>query len=189
VAQHEPVIGAVTKVTHPDGTYRSITYSNSSFPYYVASVSDERGFITQFTRDGNNRITKVTYPAGETESFAYNNFGEVTTHTQQNGGVWTLNYDSRGMKISQADSLGNKVDFTYDSMDRLATVFEEARGLTTRFAYNSLDEITQVTYPDGSTTKYTYDGTGDKLSAINELGNTWSYTYDNTAGSCPAKIH
>jgi len=40
--QREPVIGAVTKVTHPDGTFRSLTYSNASLPYYVASVTDER---------------------------------------------------------------------------------------------------------------------------------------------------
>jgi YD repeat-containing protein len=58
-------------------------------------VIDERGSITQFTRDSDNRVTQISYPDGGTESFTDNNFGEVTSHRLQNGGIWTYNYDAR----------------------------------------------------------------------------------------------
>jgi YD repeat-containing protein len=173
------VIGALTKVTHPDGTFRSLTYTNATLPYYVASVTDERQFVTHYTRDSDNRITRITYPDGGTESFTYNSFGEVTAHTAPNGGIWTYVYDEKGNKTSQVDPLGNTFDFAYDSMGRLAKAYEVARGLSTLFTYNALDEITKVTNPDGSTSSYTYDEYGNRLTATNELGNTSSWTYDS----------
>jgi YD repeat-containing protein len=52
--------GAITKVTHPDGSYRLISYTDNNNPYWVAGVQDENGHLTKYTRDGNNRVTQIT---------------------------------------------------------------------------------------------------------------------------------
>src|SRR4029077_20773177 len=53
-------LGAVTKITHPDGRSIIQTYTDNAKPYYLSSRTDEESKITTFTRDPTfNRITRV----------------------------------------------------------------------------------------------------------------------------------
>ena len=88
---NESVIGNPTRITHPgDGTHIDYTYSDNANPYHIHTVTDERGKMTTYTRDVNNRITRIDYPAdvntpASYETFTYNSYGEVLTHRRKNG--------------------------------------------------------------------------------------------------------
>jgi len=75
---------------HPDNTHIDYTYSDPNNPYHIQTVTDERGKMTTYTRDSNNRITRIDYPAdvntlASYETFTYNSFGQVLTHRRKNG--------------------------------------------------------------------------------------------------------
>jgi RHS repeat-associated protein len=87
---NESVIGNPTQILHPDSTHIDYTYSDNANPYHIHTVSDERGKMTTYTRDGNNRITRIDYPAdvntpASYETFTYNGWGQALTHQRKNG--------------------------------------------------------------------------------------------------------
>ena len=45
-----------------------------------------------------NRVKEIDYPDTASESFTYNGFGQVLTHTMTSGGVENFRYDGRGLK-------------------------------------------------------------------------------------------
>jgi YD repeat-containing protein len=91
--KRESVIGAVTELDRDTRMLAHYTYSSTQFPYYVQTYTDANGNVTRYDRDGNNRVKKITYPDQSFESFTYNSYGEVTSHTLTNGGVWQYNPD------------------------------------------------------------------------------------------------
>lgn len=87
----ESNVGNPTRKTHPDGTHIDYTYSDAFYPYFVASVADERGNMTSYSRNppitdrlnpnsNPNVINQITHPDGGVEIFTYNTFGQITKH-------------------------------------------------------------------------------------------------------------
>jgi RHS repeat-associated protein len=103
----------ITQITHPDGTHVDQTFwpnNSQTDPWYLASRTDEHGNTTTYTRDSNNRVTLIQYqlltpqrnpldltPGAVSESFTYNNFGQVLTHHMTNGAWKKFAYDTRGL--------------------------------------------------------------------------------------------
>jgi YD repeat-containing protein len=174
----EPNIGAITRLTHPDKSSRSMVYSDPANPYYLSTLVDERGFKTTYERDAQHRITRIVYPDGSSEAFGYNAFGQVMLHYVRNNNVTTVTYDARGLMTSSTDAAGNVRHYFYDERDRLNEV-TNANQHTTYFAYNSRDETTQIAFPDGYLRYYAYGARGEFLSFTNELDKTWKFTYDD----------
>lgn len=112
VYTNEEITGRPLTITHPASmTGAPFSYGTSttsynygpdpSIPYYVYSVTDERGKTTSYDRYPQNpvspdwhswkqRIKTIYYPhdAGDpvaTETFEYNGLGEVTKHKKTNG--------------------------------------------------------------------------------------------------------
>lgn len=195
----------IHKITHPDGSYISQTFTDDANPYYLASRTDEFGHTTTYTRDANMRITRKDYADGCYETFTYNSLGEVLTHRMTNGGTESLTYDYRGLKTTATDALGNITSYTYYApgsanfpawADRLKTVthpanvsgyhetetFEYDRtfvsGADTGTAVAARGLVTKVTHTDGSYQTSTHDIYGNILSSTDELGHTTSHTYD-----------
>ncbi len=70
---NEPILGRPLKVTHTGGSFttgvsfpettRVYTYTDPANPYYVASVKDDRSYVTTYQRDpATHRITTIDYP-------------------------------------------------------------------------------------------------------------------------------
>ncbi|MBV9008405.1 MAG: hypothetical protein JO354_04450, partial [Verrucomicrobia bacterium] len=96
-----PSIGEIQKITHPDNTYIQYTY-NPQDPHYLLNVRDERGNVTTYHRDANNRVIQIDYPPDSNntvahEYFAYNNFGQVWKHQRRNGYFEYSYFDARGL--------------------------------------------------------------------------------------------
>ena len=87
-------IGQITRITHPGGAHIDYTYYNEGTGHigghYINTVTDERGNVTVYIRDGNYRVTGINYKNSQNEvlaheEFVYNNLGEVTRHKLKNG--------------------------------------------------------------------------------------------------------
>lgn len=202
---NEPILGQPTKITDHDGTYLAYTYSSSFKPYHVSSVRNEADFYTYFHRDGSNRIYQINYPDGAYETFAYNGFGQVTTHRRKNGAYEHASYDSRGLLTARWNPTFSatpiatepKSNFTYytsadiwqwqdrvrsvtDPLDRVTT-YEYDRGFDgLQCAGRGL--VTKITHPDGTYKSFGYDVFGNKIWEENELRQRTSYTYDDYTG-------
>jgi RHS repeat-associated protein len=105
-------IGAVYKITYPDNTFVSQTYTSDADPYYLKTRTDERGNWTEYIRnepgvsgyDPNNPHSikdKIWHNNNgnvlATEHFWYNSFGQVTKHQLKNGAYIHFAYDARGL--------------------------------------------------------------------------------------------
>ena len=201
---NEPHIGAVTQVTLPPDQHgtahgRSFTYSDSLYPYYVTSVTDENNQTTYYDRDGLNRVWRIRYPDGGYEQFAFddgaNGHGQVYQHRLVSGGTRTYHYGARGLLLSMDESDGAgwaaATAFAYDGLDRLQTV-TDARNNQTTYDYNGRHQVVRVThpqdptrqrYPDGQNganyATAAYDDQGNLLSTTDECSHTRTTTYDN----------
>ena len=69
-------------------------------------------------------------------------------------------FSADGRLIAQEDLNGNRLQFSYDGSDRLATV-ADTFGREVQFEYDANDRITGVTDFIGRTVTYTYDANGD----------------------------
>ncbi len=189
----------------PPGTPRGVviyTYGSASCadannrdannPYYVCTATDEGGHVTSYTRDTARRITQVSYPDGGSESFQYNSFGQITSHTMRAGGLETFEYDARGLPQKYRDAYhavpsNPSFWYTYDSLDRLSGI-TDALGTgagdinhTTNYTYNLRGQRLVLTHPvDGQrhTVTRTYNTDGSLASVADELNHPTSLSYD-----------
>lgn len=199
---NEPILGQPTKITHPDGTYVAYTYSSNLYPYHVSSVRDELGRYTYYSRDANNRIYQINYPDGASETFAYNNFGQVTTHRRKNGAYEHASYGATGLLTALWNPTASatpvatepKTTFTYYTssdiwqwQDRVRNVIDP-RGQTTIYEYDRGSDgvqcagrglVTRIINPDWTFKTFGYDTFGNKIWEENELRQRMSYAYDD----------
>src|SRR3989441_359244 len=124
-------------------------------------------------------------------------------------GTLTYAYDDGGnlLMTRSSNTNGASVDYTYDAMNRLASVKDNAlpagantttyayddvgnlqnyrypNGVTTSYGYNSLNRLTNLAIGAGPTSlagfTYTLGPTGNRLSVAEQNGHTVNYTYDS----------
>lgn len=181
---NEPILGKPTRITHPDQSYRAYTYSSNFKPYFVSSVRDENGSYTYYFRDGNNRVYQINFPNGAVETFAFNGFGQVTTHRRTNGVYDAYDhfaYDTTGRLTKRWDPTplpdyppASNVPFTSYSYYTSADVWEWA------------DRVRSVTDQMGHVTLYEYDrGANGWQCAGRGLVTKISYPGDTHDGTLP----
>lgn len=164
----------------------------------LISVTNEKGYTTQYTYDQNNNIIAITDPKGQTVAFTYNELNKVTSITERNGNTTYYDYDSKGnllairypdgtsqsfthnllgMVISIRDQLGNLTSYSYDSYG-YPTEKIYADGTREQYDYNQVGQLLKVTKPNGGEINYTYNPNGRITSVMDELGFTTSYQYN-----------
>jgi RHS repeat-associated protein len=172
--------GVVKKTTFPDLSYRSITFTDDTKPFFPATIRDENGKITTYTtRDSNNRPTRIDYPDSSYETFVYDQWGQVTSHGLRNGSTETTVYPSPGFKSSYTDASGKITNYSYDAAGRPQTI-TDGRGKTRTYSYNDRGQVTRITFNGDMAHPqvFTYDRYGNKESFTNEIGKMWTYGYD-----------
>jgi RHS repeat-associated protein len=96
----------------------------------------------------------------------------------------TYTYDAAGNLASMTSSNANgvSVSYTYDSLNRLATVVDNrlpAGQQTTTYSYDPASNLATVTYPNGLESQFTYD-TLNRITAMNAAKASYSYTLSPT---------
>uniref|UniRef100_UPI003BA9DCAF DUF6531 domain-containing protein n=1 Tax=Kiloniella litopenaei TaxID=1549748 RepID=UPI003BA9DCAF len=134
----------------PDDSY--ITYDANGF---MASSTDKKGYVTNYTRNARGLPETVTRAAGLPEEYA-------TTTT------WHADF----AKPTQVVSPGLTIDFTYDAAGNLLSRTETDTTSHT---------VPYSTQGETRTTSYSYSNTGQLLSVDGPLSGTddlTSYTYN-----------
>jgi RHS repeat-associated protein len=193
----------------PGGQTQTRTYDAAG---NLKSLTDYNGHTTTYTYDAMNRLlTKVPDPSlGEpTVSFTYTATGKresmtdasgTTTYTYDNmdrlktkatpPGTLTYTYDTAGNVASMNSSNANGVSvaYTYDSLNRLATVVDNRLPVgqnTTTYSYDPASNLATVTYPNGLSSTFGYD-TLNRMTDLNgyhyQLGATGNRQYATEPG-------
>ncbi len=142
----------------------------------LLSVTDALAHVTSYTYDALGRRISTTSPAG-TSSMTYDEFGNATSSTDNNGNVTHYAYNAKNLLATETDALNHSRNFTYDANGNRLTGTDLNNNLTT-YIYDALNRVTQVTDPLSHNTTYTYDQNSNPISVTDANTHTTTYTYD-----------
>ncbi len=86
-------------------------------------------------------------------------------------------HDRSGRIVSEEDTEGNKVQFTYKGNEGVIASVTTAEGITVHFIYDAVGRCMSVTDEMG-TTEYAYNPMDRVTREADPLGNTTEYFYD-----------
>ncbi len=125
-----------------------------------------------------NRISSI----GESAEFQYNNNDAVTIMTDNTGGT-TNRYDAAGRFWGVDYPSGASVRYELDKLDRITAITNKASAggtpYVTRYSYNALGSIDNITDPLNGQTVLEYDRVGrrTKRTLPNGVVTTWEYNW------------
>jgi RHS repeat-associated protein len=189
------------------------TYGYDNFPYsVVTSITDPDGVVTRFDYDASQRLSKITDASGNSKQYlldamgnryaeqVFNASGQATYITSRQfselGQVVGINvssglrmitytYDRNGNVTDALDASGIDTHYTYDPLNRVASVIRNFNGgdpatanTTTSFGYDVQDRLTYVTDPNALTTSYARDGFGEIWSLSSPDSGLTQNSYD-----------
>ncbi|MBR4824987.1 MAG: hypothetical protein IKZ86_09310, partial [Spirochaetaceae bacterium] len=132
----------------------------------LESLTDKNGNITSIIRDSEQRITEVKSDNGvQSLRFSYNGEGLLTK-----------------IELFEGDkSAGQSVTYTYSG--KLLQTVTDTDGDTSRFVYNSDNNLEKLIKPDGSFVEFKYglmdkDGNLYTTQTVNEEGHAERFDYD-----------
>jgi YD repeat-containing protein len=177
--------GQLTKVTLPDGSFLSYTYDTA---HRLTDIADKQGNRITYTLDamGNRTLEEVRDPANQLaqkRSREFNSLNRLFKELGAQNQATEYGYDDQGNVLTVKDPLNRITTNQYDALNRVMQVNAPLVGNppaspVTRYAYNGLDALTQVTDPRNLVTGYTVDGLGNLTQqASPDAGNT-NNTYD-----------
>ncbi len=165
------------KETDANGNAVTKVYNSFNKP---TLVTDKNGNETHFTYDAKGNVTKICYPAVggviPEETFAYNSRNQLTQHTDLRGTVTLYTYDENGMPATKKVGSNNAIVYSYEN--GLLKSETDSLGHTTRYTYNTRNQLISKTDADNKVTRYQYDGIGNLLSTVDANGKSITVTYD-----------
>jgi RHS repeat-associated protein len=187
----------------PAGQQQTRTYDAAG---NLQTLTDYNGKTTTYTYDTLNRLLSRTPDSrlpDTPESFTYTPTGKRATMTDASGttvytydaqdrlqtkatpqGTLTYTYDAAGNVASMTSSNANgvSVGYTYDSLNRLATVVDNRLPVgqqTTTYSYDPASNLATVTYPNGLQSSFTYDDL-NRVTGLNAGRANYNYQLDAT---------
>jgi RHS repeat-associated protein len=79
--------------------------------------------------------------------------------------------------LQDVNGIAADTKFAYDALDRLTQV-TDPKGLATDYGYNGFGDLTRLTSPDTGITGYTYDSAGNRKTQTDARNKTATYAYD-----------
>ena len=171
--------GRVLSMTDPNGNVT--TYDEYDVNGNCLQSTLPNGLVVTHTYDALGRLIKSV--TGEISIlYTYDAAGRVTSYTDAEGHVFTMQYDANGNTVSMTDANGDTIQQnTYDAVNQL-TMTEDILGVQTKYEYNQVGQILKtvenLNTTREKTTEYTYDDAGRLLSSTDAENGTASYEYD-----------
>ncbi len=167
-------LGRLSQLT--DGSGNSIvgyTYNNLN---QLTKKVNGNGTYTTYAYDADGNLTsEVNYAGGTTVNssftYTYNLLNEQTSVTDNAGNITTYGYDATGQLIQVGLPGGQSIAYVYNAAGDRTEVINN--GITTAYASNSDNEITQI----GAAT-YTYDANGN-LHTVTDASGTTTFAYND----------
>ena len=191
----------VTSVTDGNSHTSSTTYDNDSRPLIVTSANGDtftyvydgtgqKGLLSS-TTDGNSHSTTFSYNSlncktgasyadSTSESWAYDNAGNLSSHVDGNGRTISNTYDDAGQLTTvtypTGSGAGTGISYTYDVAGR-RTGMTDVTG-SWGYTFDNANRLTQISAPNGNT-GYGYDNANRRTSmTVSGVTGSWSYSYD-----------
>jgi RHS repeat-associated protein len=151
----------------------------------TATTAAQRTWTTAYDADG--QPASVTQPGGVTQSYGYDQLGDLTTQSGSGASApttdQTFGYDTDG-NVTSASAPGGTDTFTYNDAGELTATSGPSGSAS--FGYNGDGLMTSRTDAAG-TTGYTYDR-ADRLSTVADPLTGATLTYGYNADSRPVSI-
>ena len=140
-------------------------------------MTNARGYTTTYAYDALSRMSRMQDARGKATTYAYDAVGNRTIMTDANGQVTLYTYDTLNRpSLTTYVADGQTVRYAYDAVGN-RTVMTDSLG-TTRYLYDELNRLKQVTDPFTGTVQYRYDANGNRTQLIYPDGQVVTYTYD-----------
>ncbi|KQU74583.1 hypothetical protein ASE08_20610 [Rhizobacter sp. Root16D2] len=163
-------MGRRTKIIRGAGTLNLETRFRHDTLGRVIEATDPRNGTTSLGYDGGHRPTQVTDPRGLVTQYPRNGFGDVQQRISPDSGTDRLTYDAARNLKTRTDSRGVLTTYGYDASDRLTSA-EYAKGghasetVTLAYSQQGSDfsfgggRLTSTAFP-GGWNRYAYDEQG-----------------------------
>jgi RHS repeat-associated protein len=204
--------GQITKVANPDGQQISYAYDSqghlsritttagtTTYAYgafnRLQQVTDSQGGITAYTYDLAGNLVNTRFANGITETRWYDSLNRLVSVTNTNAqsqivSSYAYVLDAVGNKLQSLENSGRKVDYIYDTRDRLLSekITDAMSGnRTIAYTYDAVGNRLTLSDSVAGDTSYSYNE-NDWLVKETHLGEQTQYTYDNN-GSLLSKFH
>lgn len=169
--------GRPLTVTHPLGDTETNTYDAFG---NVLTQTNGAGETRAFSYDGEGRIRQTRAPDGSTATYTFTGDGLVSSVTDARGST-LYSYDTATRRLVRAtEPNGDYVRYAYDAAGNRTLMARSTGGteLVTRYAYDLLDRLVQITDPSGGVTTQTWDAAGNLVAVERPNGVTTTTTYD-----------
>jgi len=180
----------VSSLTDPDGVV--LTYLYDDAHRLVGTVDGQANRLAQFLNaagqvtgvqiiDGNQHIVSSRtsgYTATGLLSAKKDAMGRAVFTAPNDG------FDANGNLVKSTDGVGTQSQRTYDPLNRVSSVIQDTAGTgptantTISYLYDALDNVTQVTDPNGLLTTQAFDGYGQRKSLTSPDTGLSTFTYD-----------
>ena len=165
----------------------------------ITIASEDGSELYEFDARGRHLRTRDALTKRVLLTFAYDGAGRVTSVTDADGNVSTLERDASGRLTAIVSPFGKRTTLTFDQNGYLATLTNPANEVVTvvhdslgllrslrdaknnppqQFAYDSLGRLVQDTYPEGGFKTLTRSETDTSVTAAvtTAMGRTETYT-------------
>lgn len=171
-------LGRPVRVTNPDGTFSSRSYSN-----WLETIFDENGHKVETIKDAfGNRVEIHEYVGGAplVTSYQYDATGSLLKISKSNGEQVSVGYDSLGRKTSMRDPQMGEWRYAYDLNGNMINQ-TDSKGQSIQLVYDRLNRLKAKIYPDGKSVNYDYDlgpNSAGRLTKVIDLTGTQEFSYD-----------
>ena len=144
----------------------------------ITKAWDHLGHSMTYTYDGKGDLIRTEDMAGYTVTYTYNEMHQLISITDPDGKeVARNNYDENGRLVSVTDADGNTTAYSYEDDGRTESI-TDANGNITVYTYDDHGNVLSETDPYGYTARNTYDEKNNLLTQTDKRGYTTSYAYD-----------
>ena len=161
--------GLTTRWGHGDGTIDSqVTSLGDDVVHSIVTDRDPMGFpltvtdatgVHTYDHDALGRLASAEHPAGSglsDESYTYDAAGNRTSWTGNPAS--SVSYDAANRLLGDG-----RHTYSYDDEGRLVRRTERGSGATTRYTWNAIGDLVEVTPAAGQAVGYGYDALGRRI--------------------------
>ncbi|MBW3540935.1 MAG: hypothetical protein KY476_11745 [Planctomycetes bacterium] len=179
-------LGRRTSMTDPAARVTTYDYDDGNRLSSITLPDAGGGSpVYNYSYDARGRLMSSTEPDGHSTSYEHNNFFQVTSVFDAEGGQTTFEYDAAGRLVTMTKPdpddigplLGPVWQYAYDTLDRRTSITNPL-GHATTFAYDDRDRVTSITDALGGVLQYQYAADGSLTAETDQLGRQTSYAYD-----------
>ena len=174
--------GDVLTTTDALGHQSVMTYDDNR---NLKTSQDANGHQTSYDYNRDNEVVNIDRPSATDLATDYWADGSLKSQTDGNGQTTAYTYDPLGHLSTITDPLGRVTTYTSDAVGNQLTKQDNGGSCATvpgtgctRYSYDSKDQLTGITYSDGTTpaVTYAYDDDGQRIAMTDGTGNsTWTW--------------